>query len=304
MTIIQVLKSVNTRKFKARIGIRPVSWERLLPEFLPEARIPPIIHQTYPRLTLPEGLQRNVEELIAANPRWKHRLYDDQAIEDFISAHYPAEVLQSYLRIKPDYGAARADLFRYLAIYRLGGVYLDIKSRFTRPIDDVLRGDEQYVISRWRNRQGGQHQGFGLHPDLAQVAGGEIQQWHVIAAPGHPFLRAVIIRVLSNIDRYRPWWNGVGRIGVFRLTGPIAYTLAIEPLLKLHPCVIVPNEGALALEYSITGDYVHGDAFKRHYSLNDTSILELATGPRWLGAVYTRMKRLKARFSSPLRDPW
>ena len=283
--------------------MNPHSWERLLPLIEPEIRIPHVIHQTYPCLPLPDVLQRNVEQLVAANPGWEHRLYDDGDIENFIADHYPAEVLQSYRRIKPEYGAARADLFRYLLIYRLGGVYLDIKSRFICPIDDVLRGDEQFIISRWRNRAGECHQGFGLHPDLAHIAGGELQQWHVIAAPGHPFLRAVIKRVLSNIDTYRPWRNGVGRIGVFRLTGPIAYTLAIMPLLDRYPCQTVSNEGALALEYSIAGNYSHVDVFQQHYSLSDTSILELSPRAHWLGAVYTKAKRIIDRTRVSSRDP-
>ncbi len=279
--------------------MNPDSWERLLPSIASEIRIPHVIHQTYPRLPLPDALQRNVEQLVEANPGWDHRLYDDDDIENFITDHYPSEVLQCFQRIKPEYGAARADLFRYLAIYRLGGIYLDIKSRFTRPIDEVIWGDEQYIVSRWRNNAGEQFQGFGLHPDLAHIAGGELQQWHVIAAPGHPFLRAVLKRVLSNIDTYRPWWNGVGRIGVFRLTGPIAYTLAIMPLLDRHPCKVISDESDLALEYSITGDYKHYEAFSRHYSMNDTSILELLPGDRLMSAVYTRIKRVKDRMRPP-----
>ncbi|MBK7284312.1 MAG: hypothetical protein IPI83_08030 [Sphingomonadales bacterium] len=129
-------------------------------------RIPRIIHQTYPGTALPEALRDNVADLVSANPGWDHRLYDDQAIERFISDYYPREVLAAYLRIRPEYGAARADLFRYLAIYRLGGVYLDMKSRFIRPIDEVTDGDEGIVLAQWRNGGGGTHQGFGLHEEL------------------------------------------------------------------------------------------------------------------------------------------
>ena len=53
-------------------------------------------------------------------------------------------------------------------------------------------------------------------------------------APGHPFLKAVIESVLTNIDSYRPWLDGTGKIGVLRVSGPIAYTLAIHPLLGSH----------------------------------------------------------------------
>lgn len=268
-------------------------WEDLLPLVDPGPRIPRIIHQTYPGTTLPEALRDNVANLVAANPGWDHRLYDDKAIECFISEYYPKEILTAYLRIRPEYGAARADFFRYLAIYRLGGVYLDIKSRFTRPIDEVVGGEERIILSQWRNGAGQAHQGFGLHRELAHIAGGEFQQWHVIAAAGHPFLRAVILRVLSNLDRYSPWKYGVGRIGVFRLTGPIAYTLAIDPLLGTSPARIVSDETALSLEYSIAGDYVHKDAFQRHYSQYDTAILTLPATAYLMGLAYTRAKRMK-----------
>jgi len=273
--------------------MKSTAWNELLPLVDAGSRIPRIIHQTYPGAALPEALRDNVANLVSANPGWDHRLYDDQAIERFISEHYPKELLSAYLRIRPEYGAARADFFRYLAIYRLGGVYLDIKSRFTRPIDEVIDGEEQIILSQWRNGMGQAHQGFGLHQELAHIAGGEFQQWHVIAAPGHPFLRAVILKVLSNLDRYSPWKYGVGRIGVFRLTGPIAYTLAIHPLLGTSPAKVVSDETALSLEYSITGDYVHKDAFQRHYSQYDTAILTQRPAAYFMGLVYTRVKRLK-----------
>lgn len=282
--------------------MRAASWEGLLPVVAPESRIPRIIHQTYPGTALPDALRDNVADLASANPGWEHRLYDDRAIEQFISDHYPAEFLAAYFRIKPEYGAARADFFRYLAIYRMGGVYLDIKSRFTRPIAEIVSGNEQFVLSQWRNGEGQVHQGFGLHRELAHIPGGEYQQWHIIAAPGHPFLRAVILAVLANIDSYRPWRHGVGRIGVFRLTGPIAYTLAIHPLLGKSPARVVSDESALSLEYSITGDYVHRDAFKRHYSQYDTTILSLPPAAHWMGLVYTQARRLKDRIRNQRRE--
>ncbi|MFO1239232.1 MAG: glycosyltransferase [Sphingomonadaceae bacterium] len=276
-------------------------WEAMLPTFSAAPQIPKIIHQTYPTRALPKPLEDNVADLVAANPGWVHRLHDDTAIEQFIEENYPAEILTAYLRIKPEYGAARADLFRYLAVYALGGVYLDIKSRFTCPIDEVVHGDEGIILSQWRNSFGDPHQGFGLHPELGHVPGGEFQQWHIIAAAGHPFLRAVIVHVLANIDQYSPWSFGVGRNGVFRLTGPIAYTLAIHPLMGSAPAKIVASEADLSLEYSIAGSYVHQEAFKRHYSHYDTSILRLPLLSRGSALLYTVARRIKGRIESSLR---
>ncbi|MCA3362157.1 MAG: hypothetical protein INF74_09420, partial [Roseomonas sp.] len=61
------------------------------------------------------------------NPDWEYRLYEDADCERFIRENYDAETFKLFRSIHPDYGAARADFFRYLLLYRLGGVYLDIK---------------------------------------------------------------------------------------------------------------------------------------------------------------------------------
>jgi hypothetical protein len=239
------------------------------------ARIPKILFQTYGTKNLPDALARNVAELREMNPQWEYHFFDDAAIEDFIRAEYGAAILRDYLKINPLYGAARADLFRYLAIYRCGGVYLDIKSRFQRPIDEVLSGDEAYIVSQWSNGPGERYAGFGLKPELARIEGGEFQQWHIIAAPGHPFLHAMLRNVFSGIEQYRPWLHGTGKAGVLRLTGPILYTLTLAPLIHTYPCKLIRKEADLSLEYSIVSGEAHKTLFKAHYTQHEMPIVHL-----------------------------
>ncbi|CAA9290350.1 MAG: hypothetical protein AVDCRST_MAG93-3841 [uncultured Chloroflexia bacterium] len=175
---------------------------------------------------------------------------------------------------------------------------MDVKSRFQRPIDVVLRDDDRFIISHWRNREGEPHQGWGLHPDLAGFPDGEIQQWHVIAAPGHPFLKAVIDSVLTGIDGYTPRRAGVGWIGVLRLTGPIAYTRAIAPLLNSHPCRIVDNETVLRLEYSVLDQSDHQGLFKKHYTQNTDPIVIRRGLKRLLDLGYIKAKSFKGKLGS------
>ena len=268
----------------------------VLPAMQPETLIPPIIHQTYPTAALPEELQQNVKNLKARNGAWEYRFYDDQAIERFVREQYGPAMLRLYQSIDPVYGAARADLFRYLVVYRLGGVYLDIKSRFCEPIDEVIdRAADRFVVAQWSNGPGERHEGWGLHDDLTQVEGGEYQQWHVIAAPGSPFLRAVLERVCGNILRYRPWRDGVGRMGVLRLTGPIAYTLAIDPLLDAHPHRRVRREAELGLEYSIRPELSHRSLFAQHYSQNRLPVVRHSGPTGWASKAYYRARELKHR---------
>ena len=73
------------------------------------------------------------------------------------------------------------------------------------------------------------------------MPGGEYQQWHVIGSPGHPFLEQVIIRVLKGIHTYDENTDGVGPSATLRVTGPIAYTLAINSVLSDHPHTMIPG---------------------------------------------------------------
>ena len=232
--------------------------------------IPRIIHQTVAsKESLHPAYADNIAALRGRNPGWQHRLYDDSEIEEFIAANYDAAVLASYRRLNPAYGAARADFFRYLKLYREGGVYLDIKSTCTRPFDEILRPDDAYLLSHWRDPR------WGRYPELGPL--GEYQQWHIVAEPGHPFLAAVIKRVQDNIASYTPARHGAGRVPLFRLTGPIAYTQAIDSCRALHPHRLVDAEG-LGFVYTIFGsdDAPGGHMYiQKHYSQLSESLVRL-----------------------------
>ena len=242
--------------------------------------IPRTIHQTYPSRFdtggWPAILLENLDHIRSLNPGWSHQVHNDEGISRFIQHHYGQEVLRAYNRINPCYGPARADLFRYLLLYALGGVYLDIKGGITRPLDQVLRPGDDYLISQWRNRPGDPFEEWGLHPELSHVPGGEFQQWFIIASPRHPFLKAVIRRVLANIEAYRPETHGTGHIGVLRVTGPLAYTLAITPLLPACSHRRIPSEDDLGLRYTIFGPpaaFRHRLVFGRHYTNLDEPVV-------------------------------
>ncbi len=153
--------------------------------------IPRLLHQIWlSGGELPPPLKRNTDKLRSLNPGWDHRLWTDkQAIE--LLARCDDEIARSYYRIDPRYGAARADLLRHLIIYRHGGVYCDIKSGFSRPLDNVLHFDDEYILSRLPS----------LHKELPY---GELLTHFVIAAPRHPFSAAVIGKIVRNIKGYRP----------------------------------------------------------------------------------------------------
>jgi len=252
--------------------------------------IPRIIHQTYPTKYLPERLRDNVASLKNRNPGWKHCLYDDEDIEAFISAEYGPAILNRYRRINPKYGAMRADLFRYLLLYRQGGVYLDIKSSFSRPLDQVLQPADSYILSHWPARL----REWGDLWELKAAGTEEFQQCFIICAPGHPFLKAVIENALRNITHYLPSIHGVGKIGVLRVTGPIAYTLAIWSIFERGPYRLVDSENDLGFVYSIYENQTHESLFQNHYSSGTEPVVKLSPG-RWLFSESLGIAKTSAR---------
>lgn len=269
--------------------------ERFNLPLVPEGKaIPRLIHQTFRSRNLPVQLLDNVQKMKSMNPGWTHQIYDDADVEAFIKAVYGRRVLAYFHRINPKYGAARADLFRYLLLYKYGGVYLDIKSTLSKPLDGILLPDDRYLLSQWRNGAGDEHQGWGLASELSHVPGGEFQQWHIVAAPGHPFLRAVIENVLTNIDRYNPWLHGTGSSGVFRVTGPTAYTLAIVPLLGRHPHRRVRDQDC-GFEYTLFKTVSHRPLFSSHYAKQTESVIRLDGVAAFSGWLYDLLKRGKRR---------
>jgi hypothetical protein len=247
--------------------------------------VPRIIHQTFYDRKLPPQLQANVERLRAANPGWEYRFYDDADVAAFIQEHYPPLVWQYFQRIDACYGAARADLFRYLLLYKVGGVYLDIKSSATRPLDSVIRPGDRFLLSQWLHNDE-ERQAWGTHHEIRHIPGGEYQQWHIVCAPGHPFLKAVLETVLSNIDLYDPHLHETGKRGVLRVTGPIAYTLAIQRVLAAHPHRVVDSLDDLGFEYNIFPNQSHQTTFKSHYSLQTAPIVRMGFRKRQLSHVY------------------
>jgi hypothetical protein len=226
--------------------------EGLVPHFPAGKGVPKILHQIYfSENALPEKLKNNMLRLKIMNRDWEHRLYEMDHMIDFILTHYGKKMLSYFSRINPKYGAVKADLFRYLLMYECGGVYLDIKSTLIVPLNVTIKSDDHYLLSHWRNKQGETFHRWGMHDEVRFTGAGEFQQWHIIAEPGHPFLRAVIERVISNIDQYKSSADGVGFHGVMRLASGIPYTLAIWPLLKQFSHRLVDSQFELGLVYSI-----------------------------------------------------
>lgn len=256
----------------SRPANKPIDYDAMLPSVPYELGIPKSIMQTCRKKEdLPDEILENIRKICSQNPEWSYYLYEDPMIEDYISRNYGETILDYYKRISDEYGAAKADLFRYLYVYHEGGIYLDIKSSIATPLEGSIRADDSFLLSYWDNLEGQKHQGVGHYSDVFKdYPRGEIPQWFIIASKGHPLLRDIIIQVLKNIDNYNPYVNGVGWSGTVHTTGPVPYSLAIYDRIPNYDYRLVDAFSEIGMVYSIyedshkSGPY-HAKAIKSDY---------------------------------------
>lgn len=179
--------------------------------------IPKIIHQTFKTKKLPLELQEVVFRIKDNCPTFEHRLYDDEDMYNFIRDNYDEEMLRLYNMINPKLGMAKADFFRYLLIYKVGGFYFDIKSC---PEGDLTEWANNYkfITGHWCHRH---------HADTLRYKLGEFQNWHIMSEPGHPIIAQVIYRMKQNIYNYKHRPRMDIKTDVLGVTGPLCYSRAI-----------------------------------------------------------------------------
>ena len=168
--------------------------------------IPKRIYQTWKTHNLPRGIGIVIRKMLDNNPGYAHYLYDDAEMTDFVHRNYPGEISAAFDMLA--IGAARADLWRYLILYKYGGIYLDIDAEIVGKLDELIHPDDSAIITR-------------------EQVDGLFNQWILIFSKGHPLLSDVINLCVRNI-RKRSSNN------ILHLTGSTVFTSAINAAYQHH----------------------------------------------------------------------
>ena len=149
--------------------------------------IPRIIHQTWKTEAIPQKFLAWSETWSLHNPQWQRRHWSDRALLEFVASEFP-EFLELYCSFSE--GVKRADVGRYLLLYKYGGVYADIDTECLGSLDPLVR-EERVVLSLEPSTH--------WHP-IAAVRGLPHLVFNgVMASPaGHPFWLEVLRRVSVN----------------------------------------------------------------------------------------------------------
>ena len=126
------------------------------------------------------------------NPVYRQVYFSASDRWDFVKKFYP-QYMNDYKNLLP--GAYKADLFRYLLIYRYGGVYADIGMLFTKPLQEILFPSDEFV-------------------GAVDFVSSNLFNGFFAAYARHPLLRVVIAIVEDNLRHMRYNCNNLD------ITGP------------------------------------------------------------------------------------
>lgn len=259
--------------------------------------IPKIIHQTYRNYELPPQIQLLIDRTKSINPDWEYRFYTDADILQYIKTKCDDKALQAYLKIKPEFGAGRADLFRYLVLYNEGGVYMDIKSICIHRLNDVIRNDDTFIVTQWQNGHGQKNQDAGKYVRLERLGifDGEYQQWFIICEKKSPIMKHVVDKIIDNILNYRAWYYGrhsYGKLGVLFVTGPVAYTQAIFEVQDKYPIRFERYDIDMGFVYSGLVKQSHEKILHNHYAQHKTYMINQGNFINFLSFLYVCFNRI------------
>lgn len=179
-----------------------------------DQRIPKIIWQTMKTDSVPKIMKDYSDSWIEKNSEYEYRFFDDQDIDRFIDKEFP-EYISGYKKII--HGAVKADLWRYLIVYKYGGVYADMDCRCIVSLRNWIEPAAKWVTQ------------LGINKDVCQ--------WLIITIPGNPVFKKAAEISLRNLLTHKKYAEYKG----FMLAGNQNLELLekVQPVRSSHPVMTI-----------------------------------------------------------------
>ncbi len=197
------------------------------------------IIQTGPR-EIPLLLRSAIVNTKLLHPDFDYMFFDDVEAERFVREQFP-EHLNVFHSFR--FPIQKYDFFRYLAVYRYGGFYLDLDVFLVRDLSPLLSSEcvfpfEELTAVKYLQRK------FEIDWQIGNYAFG--------APPGHPFLSAIIancVRAQRDPGWVEPMLKSIPRLFrdqffILNTTGPglVTRTLGENPHLAGSVNVLFPDD--------------------------------------------------------------
>ena len=128
-------------------------------------------------------LKENIEFVKKQNPDYNIKVYNTESFKEYLK-NKDSNHLRNFNLINPNMPAILADYFRYNILYFEGGVYLDVKSRPAKPINEIITDDCKLWLC------------FGSKQEL------DINNFFMMSEKHTNFFKLVIDKFHTNVDLY------------------------------------------------------------------------------------------------------
>ncbi|CAF2807074.1 unnamed protein product [Rotaria sp. Silwood2] len=103
----------------------------------PRQRVPRVIHQTYRTYDIPAIWNTSVQSVITMNAGdFKYRRWSHADMDAFVQQHEPHFYRNTFVNYR--YDMQRIDSFRYVLMFYLGGIYIDMDNGCHRPLREFV----------------------------------------------------------------------------------------------------------------------------------------------------------------------
>ena len=212
------------------------------------SEIPHIVHQLWKDERVPARWEAAVRSVRRYHAGWEYRLWTDAAIDDYVRRRH-ADFHATFRAFERP--IMRADVFRYILMHDVGGLYCDLDYEFLRPFD---YSGAEIVLSLERAVR------FGDDADM-------IANYVLASAPGHGFWRDVLRELSTQQPRIRTYDDVGGATGPGLLTRIFfAHRTEYSGIKLTDPPVLSPRrvhgrrERKFYLNTGITYGFHHGGA--------------------------------------------
>jgi mannosyltransferase OCH1-like enzyme len=206
----------------------------------PPQLIPRTIYQTFKTNKVSANMFYAVQTWLQFNPEYSYEFYDDQRQEEYVrnfdceGLNFTNEELnKAYDSIKIP--AGKADIWRYLIIYKNGGVYVDIDTICQVPLSQYVNPDDTIVtgITGWLY-------GNKINPN-ARETGRLILKWYhlfyqcyLIYTPQNPFIKTTLEACIQAVNTRTPIPGSENCENLLeRYTGPCVLNYTVRKYLGL-----------------------------------------------------------------------
>ena len=235
-------------------------------------KIPRIIHQIYvcedPDGKVPTDLIELSKTWKKHHPHWEYKFWDKEAIDEFLDTVCPD--FAPYYRAFP-FNVQRWDTIRYLILYYLGGLYVDMDYECLEPMD-VLFGDSSCCM--------------GMEPQENAITSRKnmvIGNAMMASVPKHKYFEEII----EDIKREKTEEFPNNALQILETTGPFMITRMYENYPNKDEITLLPAELIAPLCIAEVQDLLQGKETKEMENKVEKAFALHYFGGSWVSQTQT-----------------